>query len=123
MVAQQLVAIMVFFQKMKVCVILITRVGWVMVESSGKTWSTGEGDGKQIQYSCLENPKNSMKRQKYMTLKDKLPIWVSAQYATGEEQRNRSRRMKRLSQSGNKALLWINLEVKVKCDAVKNNIG
>ena len=123
MVAQQLVAIMVFFQKMKVCVILITRVGWVMVESSGKTWSTGEGDGKQIQYSCLENPKNSMKRQKYMTLKDKLPIWVSAQYATGEERMNSSRRNNRKSQSGNKALLWINLEVKVKCDAVKNNIG
>ena len=57
MVAQQLVAIMVFFQKMKVCASLITRVGWVMVESSGKTWSTGEGNGKQIQYSCLENPR------------------------------------------------------------------
>ena len=94
-----------------------------MVESSDKTWSTGEGNGKPVQYSCLENPKNSMKRQKYMMLKDELSIWVSARYATGEEHRNRSRRMKRLSQSGNKAQLWISLEVKVKCDALKNNIA
>ena len=91
MVAQQLLAIMMFFQKMKVCAILITRVGCVMVESSDKTWSIREGNGKQIQYSCLENPNNSMKRQKYVALKDELPIWVSAQCATGEEQRNRSR--------------------------------
>ena len=46
-----------------------TQDGQVMVESSDKTWSTGEGNGKPLQYSCLENPINSMKRQKYMTLK------------------------------------------------------
>ena len=44
-----------------------------MVESSDKTWSTGEGNGKPLQYSCLENPMNSMKRQKDRTLKDELP--------------------------------------------------
>ena len=55
-------------------------------------WSTGEGDGKLLQYSCLENPMNSMKRQKDMTLKDELPRSVDDQYATGEEWRNNSRK-------------------------------
>ena len=59
-----------------------------MVESSDKMWSTGEEDGKPLQYSCLENPMNSMKRQKEMTLKDELPRLVGAQYAPGEEGRN-----------------------------------
>ena len=63
-----------------------------MVESSDKTWSTGEGNGKPLQYSCLENTMNSMKRQKDRTLKDELPRLVGAQYATGEEWRNSSRR-------------------------------
>ena len=63
-----------------------------MVESSNKTWSTGEGYGNLLQYSCLENPMVSMKRQKDMTLKDELPRSVDAQYATGEEWRNNSRR-------------------------------
>ena len=63
-----------------------------MVESTDKTWYTGEGNGKPLQYSCLENPMNSMKRQKDMTLKDELPRSVGAQYATGEEQRNSSKR-------------------------------
>ena len=53
-----------------------TQDGWVMVESSDKTWSTGEGNGKPRQYSCLENPTNSMKRQKDRTLKDELPNLV-----------------------------------------------
>ena len=56
----------------------------VMVESSDKTWSTGEGNSKPLQYSCLENPMNSMKRQKDGILKDELPRSVGAQYATGE---------------------------------------
>ena len=63
-----------------------------MVESSDKTWSTGEGNGKPLQYSCFENLMNSMKRQKYMTLKDELPRWVGAQYPTGEKWRNNSRK-------------------------------
>ena len=50
-------------------------------------WSTGEGNGKPLQYSYLENPMNSMKRQKDITLKDEYPRQVGAQYATGEEQR------------------------------------
>ena len=55
-------------------------------------WSTGEGNGKPLQYSCLENPMNSMKRQKYMTLKDELPRSVGAQYAAGDQWRNNSRK-------------------------------
>ena len=62
-----------------------------MVERSDRMWSTGEGNGKPLQYSCLENPMKSMKRQKDMTLKDELLRWVGAQYAT-EEQKNSSRR-------------------------------
>ena len=64
----------------------------VMVKSSDKTWSTGEGNGKPLQYSCLQNPMNSMKRQKDMTLKDELPWLVGAQYATGQEWRNNYRK-------------------------------
>ena len=63
-----------------------------MVESFDKTWSTGEGNGKPLQYSCLENPINSMKMQKDRTLKDELTRLVGAQYATGEEWRNSSRK-------------------------------
>ena len=77
-----------------------------MVESSDRTWSTGEGYGKSLQYSCLVNPKNSMKRQKDMTLKDELPRLVGAKYATGEEWRNNSRK-KRQSQSKNNEQLWM----------------
>ena len=54
----------------------------MLVESSDKTWSTGEGKGKSLHYSCLENPMNSMKREKDRTLKDELPRSVSAQYIT-----------------------------------------
>ena len=66
--------------------------GWVIVESSDKTWSTGGGNGKPLQHSCLENPMSSMKRQKDMTLRDKFPRMARAQYATEEEQRYSSRR-------------------------------
>ena len=69
-----------------------TQDSWVMVESSNKMWSTGEGNDKPHQYSCLENPMNSMKRQKDRTLKDELPRLVGAQYATGDQWRNNSRK-------------------------------
>ena len=57
----------------------------VMVERSDRMWSTGEGNGKPFQYSCLENLMNSMKRQKDRTLKDELPRSVGAQYAMGDQ--------------------------------------
>ena len=59
---------------------------------SDRMWSTGEGNGKRFQHSCLENPMNSMKRQKDMTLKDELPNLIDAQHATVEGWRNSSRK-------------------------------
>ena len=63
-----------------------------MVERSDRMWSTGEGNGKPLQYSCLENPMNSMKRQKDRTQIDELPRSVGAQYATGDQWRDNSRK-------------------------------
>ena len=63
-----------------------------MVEGSDEMWSTGEGNGKPFQYSCLENPINSMKRQNGRILKEELPRSVGAQYATGGQWRNNSRK-------------------------------
>ena len=60
-------------------------------------WSTGEGNGKPLQYSCLETPMNCMKRQKDKTLKDELPRLVGAQYATGDQWRNNPRKNERIS--------------------------
>ena len=60
-----------------------TQDGWVMVERSDRMWSTGEGNGKPLQYSCPENPMNSMKRQNDRILKEVLPRSVGDQYATG----------------------------------------
>ena len=62
------------------------------MESCDKIWFTGEGNGKPLQYSCLENPMNSMKRQKDRTLKDEFPRSVGAQYATGDQWRNNPRK-------------------------------
>ena len=67
-----------------------------MVESSDKMWSTGEGDGKLLQHSCLENLIHSMTRHKDITLKDEFPGLVDAKYATGEEWRNNSRKNEEL---------------------------
>ena len=69
-----------------------TQDGQVMVERSDRMWSTGQGNGKPLQYSCLENHMNSMKRQKDRTLKVELPRSVGAQNATGEKWRNNSRK-------------------------------
>ena len=64
----------------------------VMVDRSDRMWSTGEGNGKPLQYSCLENPMNSMKRKNYRILKEELPRLVDAQYATRDQWRNNSRK-------------------------------
>ena len=69
-----------------------TQDGRVMVESSDKMWSTGEGNGKPLQYSCLENPMNSMKRQKDRISKEEIPRSLGAQYVTGNQWRNDSRK-------------------------------
>ena len=69
-----------------------TQNGRVMVERSDRMWSTGEGNGKPLQYSCLENPMNSMKRQNDRIMKEELPRSVGAQYASGDQWRNNSRK-------------------------------
>ena len=69
-----------------------TRDGRVMVQSSDRMWFIGEGNGKPLQYSCLENPMNSIKSQKDRILKEKLPRSVGAKYATGDQWRNNSRK-------------------------------
>ena len=71
---------------------MATPDGRVMVEKSDRMWSTGKGNGKPLQCSCLENPMNSMKRQNDRILKEELPRSVGAQYATGDHWRNNSRK-------------------------------
>ena len=66
------------------------------MDSSDKMWSTGEGNDKPLQYSCLEDPMNSLKRQKDRTLKEELPRSVGAQYATGNQWRNNSRKNEKM---------------------------
>ena len=70
----------------------VTQDGQVMVERSDRMWSTGEGNGKPLQYSCLENLMNSIKRQNDSILKEELPRSVDAQYASGDQWRNNSRK-------------------------------
>ena len=91
-----------------------TQDGKVMVETSDKTWSTGEGNGKPLQCSCLENPMNSIKRQNDRTLKEELPRWVGAQYATGDQWRNNTRKnegmepkQKKKTKQNNNTQLWM----------------
>ena len=73
-----------------------TQDGRVMVERCDRMWSTGEGNGKQLQYSCFENPMNSMKRQNDRILKEELPRSLGAQYATADQWRKNSRKNERM---------------------------
>ena len=86
-------------------------------------WSTGEGNGKPLQYSCLENPRNSMKRQNYRILKEELPRSVGAQCATGDSREITPERTKGWSQSKNNIQLWMLLVIEERSDAVKSNIA
>ena len=69
-----------------------TQDGWVMVGRSDRMWSTGEGNDKPLQYSCLENPMNSIKRQNDQIQEEELPRSVGAQHPTGDQWRNNSRK-------------------------------
>ena len=100
-----------------------TQDGRVMVERSDRMWSTGEGNGKPLQYSCLENPMNSMKRQNDKTLKDELPRSVGAQYAIGDQWRNNSRKNEEMEPKKNNTHLWMGLVIEARFDAVKSNIA
>ena len=91
-------------------------------------WPTGEGNGKPLQYSCLENPMNSMKRQKHRTLKDELPRSVGAQHATGDQWKNNSRKNKGMEpkQKHHPVVGMTVIEARVieaRSDAVKSNIA
>ena len=79
--------------------------------------------GMANHFSILENPMNSMKRQKYRTLKDKLPRSVDAQYATGDQWRNNSRKNEEMEPKKNNSQSWMQLVMEVKSAAVKSNIA
>ena len=74
----------------------VTQDGWVTVERSDRMWSTKEGNGKLLLYSCLENPMNSMKRQNDRILKEEHLRSVGTQYATEDQWRNNSRKNERM---------------------------
>ena len=94
-----------------------------MVERSDRMWSTGEYNGKPLQYSCLEQPTNSMKRQKDRTLKDELLRLVGAQYAIQDQWRNKSRKNERIEPKKNNTQLWMGLMTEARSDAVKSSIA
>ena len=94
-----------------------------MVESSDKMWSTGEGNGKPLQYSCLESPMNSMKRQKDRTLKDELSRSVGDQYATGDQWRDNSRKNEGMEPKQKQHPVVDVTGMEARSDAVKNNIA
>jgi len=100
-----------------------TQDGRVMVERSDRMWSTGEGNGKPLQYSCLENPMNSMKRQNDRILKKELPRSLGAQYATGDQWRNNSRKNEGMEPKQKQYSVVIVTGDKARSNAVKSNIS
>ena len=83
-----------------------------MVERSDRMWPTGEGNGKLLQYSCLENSMNSMRRQNDRILKEELPWLIGAQYATGDQWRNNSRKDEGMEPKQKKnTQLWMGLVI------------
>ena len=100
-----------------------TQDGQVMVERSDRMWSTGEGNDKPLQYSCLENPMNSMKRQNDRILQEKLPRSVGAQYATGDQWRNNSRKNEGVEPKKKQYPAVDVLVIEARSNAVKINIA
>ena len=94
-----------------------------MVERSDKIWSTREGNGKPLQYSYLENPMNSMKRQTDRPLKDELPRTVGSQYVTGDQWRNNSRKNEGMEPKQKQHPVVDVTGDRSKSDAVESNIG
>ena len=101
----------------------VTQDGHVMVQGSDRMWSTRERNGKPLQYSCLENPMNSMKRQKDRTLKDNLPRLVGAQHATGDQWRNNSRKNEEMEPEQKQHQLWMGLVIEARSNDIKSNIA
>ena len=100
-----------------------TQDGRVMVERSDRMWSTGEGNGKTFQYSCLENPMNSMKRQNDRILKEELPSSVGAQYTTEDQWRNNSRKNEGMKPKQKQYPVVDGTGDRSKVHAVKSNIA
>ena len=100
-----------------------TQDGRVMVERSDRMWSTGDGNGKPLQYSCLENLMSSMKRQNDRILKEELPRSVGAQYATGDQWRNNSRKNERMEAKQKQYPAVDVTGDRSKVNAVKSNIA
>ena len=100
-----------------------TQDGQVVVERSDGMWSTGEGNGKPLQCSCLENPMNSMKRQKDRTLKEELPRSVGAQYATGDQWRNNSKKNEGMEPKQKQHPVMQVSVIEARSDAIKSNIA
>ena len=94
-----------------------------MVERSDRMWFIGEGNGKPLQYSCLENPMNSMVMQKDRTVKDELPRSVGTQYATGDQLRNNFRKNEGMGPKQNNTQLWMGLKIEARFDVVESNIA
>ena len=92
------------------------------MESSDRMWSTGEGNGKPLQYSSLENPMNSMKSQEDGILKDELPRLVGAQYATGDQWRTNTRKNEE-TESKQKQHPVVDVTGHGSKSAVRNNIA
>ena len=84
------------------------------MERSDRMWSTGEGNGKPLQYSCHKNPMNNMKRQKDRALKDELPRSVGAHYATGDQWRNNSRKNEGMEPRQKQYQLWMGLVIEAR---------
>ena len=93
------------------------------MERSDRMWSTGEGNGKPLQYSCLENPMNSIKGQNDRILKEELPRSVGAQYANGDQWRNNSRKNEGMEPKQKHTQLWMGLVIEARSDAIKSNIA
>ena len=98
-----------------------TQDGRVMVESSDKMWSTGEGNGKPLQYSCLGNSMNSMKRQNDRIPKEEIPRSLGDQYATGDQWRSNSRKNEAMEPK-QKQYPVVHV-TEARSDAVKSNIA
>ena len=95
----------------------------VMVERSDRMWSSGEGNGTPLLYSCLENPMNSIKRQDDRILKEELPRSVGAQYATGDQWRNNSRKNEGMEPKQKQYPVVDVTDDEASSDAVTSNIA
>ena len=94
-----------------------------MVERSDRIWSTGEGNGKPLPYSCLESPMNSMKRENDRILKEELPRLVGAKHTTGDQRRNNSRKNEEMEPKENQYTVVDVTGDRARSDAVKSNIA